>query len=556
MRQYTNILIATAAVLIMSSGAASANATQPEISKVFRASNGLFREEFIAQSLASFRRASATDGVIDTKDAERQLQVMEARNLANAVARFISSDLDRDGFITAEEMAATGQGMPDNTLQAMMTRWDTNGDGTVSKDEWFVANPVNSKRNDFNQISARGRFNDYLELDPNGDGSLTADEFRSVASKVFSRFDENSDGQISKDELVTWERTKAAGEVAQIEKKTVRGYDATRNGGRQSGADIDINAFTTAVRNAAGEPTARVVRNSETPLVLPLPGQKPRTGNHSPEGEKCAFPELKPNEKLAVYSTYEGVVPTSLDLGAESWLIDVAVESGNDPLYVVLPSYDPIVWRFSGAVDRISRVVATSMVRGDNSSVGPGGPGVVGIDASKVSFLEGWQCLEYYNGPVEEAQMRGRIEGFLGRQPDHKASSYHTEKLAIPSMTVEKGTSTPPWSDGGPQIVDIEPGTVVAANPVKRFDVLPGRHGLRQLTEAGYLEKIPNDNGHENYRIIKHFPKFPVGMTGGMQPTFLLAPGVQKPEGSTGWACVIDEASGKVVAGSGGPMCR
>jgi hypothetical protein len=71
------------------------------------------------------------------------------------------------------------------------------------------------------------------------------------------------------------------------------------------------------------------------------------------------------------------------------------------------------------------------------------------------------------------------------------------------------------------------------------------------------MDRKKAESGYDSYRIIKTFPKFPVGMTGGMQPTFLLAPGVKKPAGDTGWACVIDEATGKVLAGSAAsPMCR
>ncbi|WP_222042096.1 hypothetical protein [Rhizobium laguerreae] len=295
---------------------------------------------------------------------------------------------------------------------------------------------------------------------------------------MFSFYDKDGDARISELEYDEW--------LKQRRKLSTQGNKASAQERIRLPSRVTDRTDLLSGRNEPTKPAQPTAQS--TPSDFNLPIGKPSQENAQRRGlrlgdEKCVFPALGADEKIVIYSTYEGVKPTSVNLGDETWVVDITVEPGKEPLYVILPSYDPMVWRFSGAIERVAKVVPTAMARGNNSGVGMGGSGVIGIEGSKVSFLENSQCLSYFNGVVEEAKMRGRVSAFLGRQPDFKASAYHTEKVTIPSMAVVEGNGAPPWTSDAPSVEDIEPSTVVAAVEVKRYGLLPGGYGIKQLLE-------------------------------------------------------------------------
>lgn len=239
------------------------------------------------------------------------------------------------------------------------------------------------------------------------------------------------------------------------------------------------------------------------------------------------------------------------------------------------------MWRFSGAVNRVSKVVPTALRRADNSGVGMGGSGVIGIAASKVSFLARWNCIQVFTDDLAAAKFRGQLFDYVGRQPDFIAYAKNAKSVSIPSMDVTDGTLPSRWLPN-PDIEDIDPKTVVAAVPVSKFDILPGVDGIKQLVDGGFLERLEGE-GHRIYhigpadtvpptarptpggvpfdtqglyRIVKTFAHFPIGLSGGMEPKFLLAKGVRLPDGATGQACVIDEDTGKILNKGDPAVCR
>lgn len=516
-------------------------------SELFSPNPGDYREEFVTRAINSFRQTSGRAPTIGKELATQRQQIAAASRLANMFSGFIALDLDGDGHVTPQELAIV-KGVAAESALMPLTRFDTDKDGKVSMDEWIAGNSAGENRNQdfgaFDRNVAR-----YLEIDPNKDGSISLDEFRSVAGAVFDHFDVDKNGSVSADEVLEWKKV--------IRENRERKNSATGQeflSGQKQNANSPIGPKTLSSKGQEQKQLKTAVEPLPAPKTSPSNTPKALAA-FGLDASKCVFPALNDNEKLTVYSTYEGVKTTNINLGAETWIVDVNVSPGTEPLYVVLPSYAPVIWRFSGAVERVSKVVPTSLIRADNSGVGTGGSGVVGIDSSKVSFLESSECLKYFNGPVEEAKMRGLMADILGRQPDYKGSSYHTEKVVLPAMTVQEGQSVPPWSDEGLNVEDIDPKIVVSASPAKRFDILPGRRGIKQLLQNGFLEKIQGDQ--QSYRIIKTFSSFPTGLMGGLPLTFLLAPGVEKPSGSTGWACVIDEKTGKILSGSDfSPACR
>lgn len=543
MSRFSSFLLSSVVTMFVAHGAHATDLSKAISSRLFNPSEGMFEEEFITRSIEAFRQASKGKNSIDQEDVKLQMKAIAAQQLARSVSEFISFDLDGDGFASSIEIQAVGGSQ---RLETVMLR-DVDKDGKVSQDEWFAANAKRNGSSEFLATKTLERYAQFLALDQDASNSITFDEYKTIAGGVFRHFDTDADGRISGAEFGEWSKARRLKAVGATGKVGAPPEEKSR-------PPVEVTEMVQRAKEAQ-LPTP----SADGDFRLPFPTVSQQKSTRRAAGNtdtKCIFPDVKPGEKIAIFSTYEGVKPTSINLGDETWVIDVHIEEGNEPLYVILPSYDPVVWRFNGAVDRVDKVVPTAMSRGNNSGKGMGGSGIVGIDKSKVTFLENSQCLSYFNGPVEEARMKGVIAEHIGRQPDYKGSSYHTEKISIPSMAVTEGVSSPPWADDGPALERIDPASVVAPVPVKEYGLLPGSRGLRQLVDGGYLEKIPNGNGYDQYRIIKTFPAFPTNMTGGIQPTFLLAPGVQKPGGDPGWACLIDEATGKVLSGVGGMMCR
>lgn len=144
-----------------------------------------------------------------------------------------------------------------------------------------------------------------LALDPNRDGKLTAVELRTIAERAFSRIDADGDGTISPSEFKPIE-------------------DRARE--------------------------VRMIRSSA----------------------RCDLPPVPPRAVLAAFGVYEGQAISSVAIGGpdqETNLIDVVVEPGDAPLYLVLTSYESMIWRVSGATDRVVRVVVSSSATGKETTI-------------------------------------------------------------------------------------------------------------------------------------------------------------------------------------------
>ena len=86
-----------------------------------------------------------------------------------------------------------------------MMRADTNGDGTVSRAEFFAKGDTRFKRLDANSDGTIGtaefRGPRLARADANGDGAVTKSEFAAQEDTHFKRIDSNGDKQISEAEL-------------------------------------------------------------------------------------------------------------------------------------------------------------------------------------------------------------------------------------------------------------------------------------------------------------------------------------------------------------------
>jgi hypothetical protein len=274
----------------------------------------------------------------------------------------------------------------------------------------------------------------------------------------------------------------------------------------------------------------------------------------------CALPEAAADDRIVLFGSHEGDgIPTVTVAGQDEQTTTarVLIEPGTDPLYIVLSSYQPSIWRFEGAVTRVARVVVA----------GAGQQGVIGISADRLTDLS--DDSGSYSDPTcfdpfydvrtgEGVAARGVVERILARSVDVFAGQYDVGILSLPSATVSPGVAAaaPEGLDPGLYgfathyysggLVQIEPTAVAPAGVAEPYEIFPSTFGLAQLVGSGALEI----HGDRDYYIAKPIPRFPAGLTGGLSVTFVLGRGVPMPAGDPGHSCVISEETGLPLANS------
>lgn len=304
---------------------------------------------------------------------------------------------------------------------------------------------------------------------------------------------------------------------------------------------------------------------------------------------KCELPAIPQSAKMVVVGAYEGDAASNVVIGnqdVETGIIDVYVEPGKQPLYILLMSYESIVWRFTGERNRIIRVVVSSSkgstIRGDRKKFQGAGPaihvgilpqsdfkrgpsfsGVIGLPKSKI-FISNSTCLGYFSkvASPQYSVVSEAINSITGRLPDGAAGAYSISSITLPSGSVfradrrnalmPRGFDASMWEEairfwpGG--LVKIDPKQVVAAAPVERYKVLPNQIGLSQLMGAGAIVRI----GPNAFRVVRPIAHMPPSMGGAHSVLLSFAPGVPIPPGNLGHNCIVDESTGVKK----GALCR
>ncbi len=343
-------------------------------------------------------------------------------------------------------------------------------------------------------FGSRNQLDGMLDLDPDGDGKLTPQELTALAEHAFAKVDTDGDQKISQ------------GEYAVI---------------------------------------APSVREAQVASSAPV----------------CDLPVLSGEAKLIAFGAYEGDAISSAVIGGpdeETNIIDVAIEPGSQPLYLVLTSYESMVWRFTGATSRVARAVVTSL----GTEAGISASGVVGLSARKVTIGDP-DCPRYfYKTDSQSTVAAATLHRSLGRVPDGISGSYSVQRVSLPSgqiVRAERNSAPLPqgfdaqmWREavrfwpGG--LVAVNPRSVVAKGPVEAYKVLPSQMGLSQLLGSGAIERKSNGA----LRIVRPIAHMPPSMGGAHSVTLIVASGVPVPLGDPVHSCIITESSGQ----SRGAACR
>lgn len=311
---------------------------------------------------------------------------------------------------------------------------------------------------------------------------------------------------------------------------------------------------------------------ASTACAFPALGQDARSG--------CSLPTPSAAAKVLLLSAYEGDALSATTIGSQDIAIRTAsidVEAGSEPLYVVALSHKPMIWRLSGAVERVERIVLASQSTEANGSRPDARPivGASGIAADKVAFLPRPACLEDFSEvpSAEAARTIGIVKQQTGKNPI-VAADYAVSGITIPSAALKPPSSgadvrpsiaiendgkgfridlngKPRMEEAGNAlendvmrlypggVLEIDAGTVVASGEPARYEVLPGKAGLLQLVRSGALSR--NEKGE---LVIKTKIRFPAGLYGGESARFILPRGVPAPAGDPGHSCVVKEEAG------------
>jgi len=508
---------------------------------------GMTLDGLLANTRRSFRTLDANaDSRLDQDDATLHESAMGANLRISAAMQIMASDLDGDGSVTEEELrlkrrydrrnqegrdAQAGEAQLRVEIGKVMAA-DADKDGRISWSEAvnFVSRTQNHDQHRSNGPQAQIR--DLLAFIGPDRTSVTVPEFDQLALTLFRGADTDGNGTISQDEFAA-----------------LRSQDEQRQ---------------------RAEADARRQRRAE----------EARAG--------CALPKASDAAKVILLSAYESDSLSTTAIGSQdvgTGTGSIVVEPGEGPLYVVVAAFRPVIWRFSGAVERIERVVLAAQMTGPGSSKPDAAPlaGATGLAADKLTFLPRSDCLRHFSEvPSSHAAITaGIVRRETGKEPV-VAGRYQVSGFSIPSaelrttgradrpmviiskpsgtlriegganVVVEAGTrdlasDVARFYPGG--VVEIAPETVFASDKPVRYEVLPNQAGLLQLVQRGALAR--NQSGEF---LIKEKIRFPAEMNGAHAARFLLLRGIPVPDGSPGHSCVISEETGRPLT-RGGPAC-
>jgi Ca2+-binding EF-hand superfamily protein len=127
---------------------------------------------------------SNKDGVATQAELEASHSAQHGKRIAQL---FTDKDANKDGRLTREESQ-----FPERRF----VRSDTNGDGALT-----VAELNEKGKPGGAHATAKGRGGKLGHFDENGDGKVEREEVRKAAARQFTRLDQNSDGNLTSDEL-------------------------------------------------------------------------------------------------------------------------------------------------------------------------------------------------------------------------------------------------------------------------------------------------------------------------------------------------------------------
>jgi hypothetical protein len=298
----------------------------------------------------------------------------------------------------------------------------------------------------------------------------------------------------------------------------------------------------------------------------------------------CAMPKASEGAQLVLLRIDADALSTvtvgSQDVATRTG--EIVIEAGREPLYLIVTSLGgPTIWRVSGAVERIERLVLGALRTGPNRGVPGAMPlaGATGVAADRVSFLRHPHCLAVYEpASTWVAIAPSIVQHEIERRPRRGGAFGAVSTISVPSLTIRSASGGKPGRmvvydrknsamvvEGDPSdqvilkgrndlaeelklftpggVIDVDAGRVVASLPAESYAVLPQQAGLLQLMQSGALER--NDDGDF---LIQRKIRLPAELNGGHK--LILPVGVPEPDGEPAHACIFVEETRTAMKGS------
>ncbi len=476
------------------------------------------------------------------------------QNLLNVIAQsFQQFDRDGDGLekeeIDSAEAIHIAQFRSRYASQWLMS--DLNGDARVSREELgdiFRRQRFRTTRmNDFQKKRLDQELEDYLAE------AMQADK--------------DSNGVIEGVELYLPQRKEQLNARDEIDR-----HNPTRFARAMVAADPNADGVLTESEAAGFLATALAGVEEDIKKKIAEEEQRRALGI----SENCKPLNVPKDGLFTVVGAHAGkAISTATVSGQdeETSTAGIEVEQGTEPLTLMLNHRAPMIWRISGATQRITKViVAGPATRKEPDKVRSG---IVGVPANKIEFLALDGCIRDFDDPADREGLMAKaiLTKLAGREPSQMLRKYGVQDFKIPSgegledkhensdegLRVVSGnkvytftrdgklSSTTPLnsadvlqnellmqSPGG--IVEIKPTDVVTGNKVEAYETYPKMAGLLQLQKAGKIETMKGGGWK-----VKAKMRFPSGLHGGHSTKFFVPKGIPIPDGDPGHSCVFIE---------------
>lgn len=442
--------------------------------------------ELAFAQVASGRRAA--ESLFARLDRNADGAVTQADLSPNArpmeLERFARIDANSDGAISVEELMATGPERQHNMPDAAQIF----AQGDRNRDGRLAMEELMSLApppplETRANLQRRERFERLLAIDPDGDGRLTEADLTIAFAAQFSRIDDDGDGSISSAE-----------------------YASARSLIERSG------------------------RMAESRICAVLPP--------SAEARTLGIAAL------------DGQLISTLALGSQdevTSIVDLVIEPGEQPLYLMLVAPRPVIWRFSGASKRVERVTVFGR---DKDEAGNILAGIAGVSESLVDFAAP-DCLRSANYNTGE-NLAATIGATTGLIAEAYSALQPAGTISLPSFAMNGASGEVPVPEGFDPVLwrealrfeprgigALAPASVVSKVAVTPYDVMPAGFGVAQLAAQGAIEATDYDS---EFRIVRPFPRFPAGLHGAVSVNFVLPDAIPMPAGDQGHACIFSEA--------------
>jgi hypothetical protein len=256
----------------------------------------------------------------------------------------------------------------------------------------------------------------------------------------------------------------------------------------------------------------------------------------------CGLPAPGPADQLVTVGIYEGQAISTLSLAGLDGVTSSAglhVEYGDAPLYLVVSSHDSLLWRLDGDTSRIAHIAVIGPAR-----AGPVASGVIGLDASRVSFHGQRECQrrsEYDIGSQGFRRNNALIALWTGHAPVATLGEYDLNAMFLPSgapipIDTPMGIQ-PEWESQALRealhfspagLFDAQADLIATESTITEPETLPQQFGLAQLLAAGTLVR-----DGQFYRVTGPM-RYPAGLYGAHSVNFIVEAGVPEPTGDPG----------------------